>query len=119
MSLSILNIHYSSPSFPHNLSKLHHSTADIIFLTGKFPRVREDLERERERERDIILQDLDMTIRHTDARVGDNYKPWLWSSHGAEATLTHHVLAWIILLSPPSLTNTTPPLTMSKLLEIY
>ena len=69
LSLSNLNIHYSPSSFPHNLSKLHYTTANIIFLTGEFPRVGEDLEREREIE--IILQDLDITIHHTDTGVGD------------------------------------------------
>ena len=76
LSLSNLNVHYSSSSFPYNLSKLHHTAAKIIFLTSEFPRVGEDLERERERERErekeIILQDLDITIRHTDAGVGDH-----------------------------------------------
>ena len=74
MSLSILNIHYSSPSFPHNLSKLHHSTADIIFLTGKFPRVREDLERERERERETSSYKILILVFQTHVQVEKSEK---------------------------------------------
>ena len=102
LSLSNLNVHYSSSSFPYNLSKLHHTAAKIIFLTSEFPRVGEDLERERERERErssykiLILPSATLTLELETMFMANlllsQSQTWLWSSHGKVNAL---MLTWI------------------------